>query len=100
MRPPCLSPRRFSGTASIICYILLSSIEIAPREGYIGEGVSGARERDINASPMPISLVTFLFGHKKVTKASVKTSRGSIPGRRFTYMGMGVGRSMAVSRST
>ena len=67
MRPPCLSPRRFSGTASIICYILLSSIEIAPREGYIGEGVSGARERDINASPMLTSLVTFLFSDKKVT---------------------------------
>ena len=31
------------------------------RERYIGEGVFGARERDINASPMTISLVTFLF---------------------------------------
>lgn len=28
-------------------------IDHAPREGYIGEGVFGARERDSNASPQP-----------------------------------------------
>jgi hypothetical protein len=39
----------------------------APRVGYIGEGVFDARERGSNASPMPSSLVTFLYGYKKVT---------------------------------
>ena len=39
----------------------------APRKGYIGKGVFGARERDINAFPMLTSLVTFLFSDKKVT---------------------------------
>ena len=37
------------------------------RVGYIGEGAFVARERGISASPMTISLVTFLFGYKKVT---------------------------------
>ena len=67
MRPPLFIPCRFAVSAVFQCRALLGSIAIALREGYIGEGVSGARERDINASPMPISLVTFLFGDKKVT---------------------------------
>ena len=36
------------------------------RERYIGEGAFVVREHGISASPMPISLVTFLFGNKKV----------------------------------
>ena len=37
------------------------------RERYIGEGAFVVREHGISASPMTISLVTFLFGNKKVT---------------------------------
>ena len=36
------------------------------RVGYIGEGAFVVREHGISASPMTISLVTFLFGNKKV----------------------------------
>ena len=39
----------------------------APRVGYIGEGVCPRGSARLNASPMPFSLVTFLYGHKKVT---------------------------------
>jgi len=42
-------------------------IPSAPRVGYIGEGVSVRGSALHNASPMPLSLVTFLCGHKKVT---------------------------------
>ena len=35
---------------------VLRALLSAPRVGYIGEGVSGARERGPSASPMPLSL--------------------------------------------
>jgi len=47
---------------------MLRGIVSAGRVGYIGEGGSGAGAgQPDSASPMTISLVTFLFGHKKVT---------------------------------
>ncbi|MBQ7416112.1 MAG: hypothetical protein IJW14_03625, partial [Oscillospiraceae bacterium] len=39
------------------------------REGFLGEG---AFCEATSASPMPISLVTFLFGNKKVTRPTAK----------------------------
>ena len=45
----------------------------APRVGFIGEGVFGARERDSNASPMPISFCSFLVRHKKGTESTFFT---------------------------
>ena len=47
----------------------------APRVGYIGAGVFDARERGSNAAPMTTSLVTFLFGNKKVTYMKSKKVR-------------------------
>ena len=57
--------RRLARPSSIICGILPSSIESAPRDGYIGKGVSGARERDINAFPMAASFDSFLAETRK-----------------------------------
>ena len=63
MRPPCLSPRRLFDTA----VVHLSAVAVVR----YGRGTQGrvylAPGGDINASPVPISLVTFLFGDKKVT---------------------------------
>jgi len=48
-------------------YCLIQILTAPPprrREGYIGEGAFAR-----SASPMPLSLVTFLCGHKKVTRS-------------------------------
>ena len=59
---PLRNPRRFAGITLQTCKFRGD----APREGYIGEGVFGARERDSSASPMPDSFGTFLAGTRKV----------------------------------
>lgn len=65
MRPPYLSPRRLVGASPIKCSTFLVSIKSAPRVRYIGEGVPGARECDINASPMSASFDSFLAETRK-----------------------------------
>ena len=47
----------------------------ACRERYIGEGDFARGSVQFNASPMPLSLVTFLCGHKKVTPLKKKATR-------------------------
>ena len=63
MRPPCLSPSRLFDTA----VVRLSAVAVVRH----GRGTQGraylAPGGDISASPVPISLVTFLLGDKKVT---------------------------------
>ena len=63
-----------SGAAATVwARIVLSRRENAMRHlkcvevGYIGADAFVARERGISAAPMTTSLVTFLFGNKKVT---------------------------------
>ena len=69
---PLRNPRRFSDSTWKIAqfsYAILRNshtYDDAPREGYIGEGVLGARERVISASPMSASFGTFLAGTRKV----------------------------------
>ena len=58
-------PRHLSITPSTTCRTLSGSVESAPRDGYIGKGVSGARERDISAFPMADSFDSFLAETRK-----------------------------------
>ena len=63
-----------SGAAAVVILLrgfrhvdeTLSSCQVR-REGFTGEGVYGCGSTRQNASPVPTSLVTFLFGNKKVT---------------------------------
>ena len=65
MRFLLFGPRHLSITPSTTCRALSGSVESAPRDGYIGKGVSGARERDINAFPMAASFDSFLAETRK-----------------------------------
>ena len=64
-----LAPRRQQQGASLCRHVVRTSCGIVNACGWGSQGRVQfvARERGISASPVPISLVTFLFGDKKVT---------------------------------
>ena len=59
--------QRFRCCAVTVTSMKPSVVAKCAREGFTGEGVYGCGSTRQNASPVPISLATFLFGDKKVT---------------------------------
>ena len=74
------------------------SVPLQYRKGGGGINKGGAFAR--SAPLFRLLLVLFLPKQEKNEQNIAKTSRREIPGRLISYIGMGVGRSTAVSRST
>jgi len=53
---------------------VLQRMVSARRVGYIGEGGSGAGATSLSASPMPLSLVTFLVGQESNIPLAYETA--------------------------